>query len=109
MQPAETTVLLAQITDQIYTRSSGQTLKWESNTLLTGLSLEMVIVDVNGLRRMVVATVSDDGTYATVVTDENTFPVAGLTQLQLEVQLGMSAPFTYTVLGVQMVTVLQSL
>lgn len=109
MQPAETTILLADFTTEIYTRSVGYTLQWDSNIDLTGKTVEMVYIDINGLRRIATATVSEDGTFATVVTDQNMFTVAGITQLQFEIVNGSSPNFTYTVAGVVHITVLQSL
>jgi hypothetical protein len=69
----------------IHAGSEGETVKLITDLLLTGKIVQCVVVSPAGLRTIVPAVVSSDGTYAYINTTPSTFPLPGTYTLMLQI------------------------
>jgi hypothetical protein len=80
---------------EFHAGSVGETLKLLSDLSLSTETVQAVIVNPNGLRYVITATVSSDGTYAYITTTANTFPYPGTYTIMPQIVLA-TMPVTYT-------------
>lgn len=86
--------------------STGETLKLNADQTLTGANCQVVIVNPNGLRYVLPATVDASGAFAILTTGPNTFPYPGTYEVMLQeviattpVSYNNSAPITVNVIA----------